>query len=68
MLTHARYNECRDIKGFKTDLGNVVRHFREETIKLGKVRKPYVKLFAHVLFLTIESHNVLIRCAHCAYY
>ena len=44
MLKHARYSECRDVSGFKTELADIVNSFREQTIKLGKVSQLLYKI------------------------
>ena len=37
MLRHAKYNQCKDVKAFKKELGEIVFEARKNTISLGQV-------------------------------
>lgn len=40
ILHHARASECRDVEGFKAEMGTLVTQARKNTITLEKVSRP----------------------------
>ena len=60
MLRHARHHECKDVEGFRRELGAIVNEARANTIKLGKVCQWFWFIFCKVscvLWKVFEYQN-----------
>lgn len=55
MLRHAKYNQCKDVKAFKKELGEIVFEACKNTISLGQVQVG--KLLSDV-FSVLSKHRV----------